>query len=189
MKKSKNMNMSINTSTSIVKGKSLKAVSLVEVLVVLAIVAATMVSAMRLSVTSLAQIKSNEIIDYATGIMLKAIEVAKSPNTVKILGEGTITEYDGSYSLQNSGNDVALYQQSDFVEPITTCDRGSLYYLNVDLGGASAPPVVCMQLNIQQKTGLSGQYYELEARMLYIVDAETRTKSVIGYRLSDFSTI
>jgi type II secretory pathway pseudopilin PulG len=134
MKKSKNMNMSINTSTSIVKGKSLKAVSLVEVLVVLAIVAATMVSAMRLSVTSLAQIKSNEIIDYATGIMLKAIEVAKSPNTVKILGEGTITEYDGSYSLQNSGNDVALYQQSDFVEPITTCDRGSLYYLNVDLG-------------------------------------------------------
>jgi hypothetical protein len=39
------------------------------------------------------------------------------------------------------------------------------------------------------KTGLSGQYYELEARMLYIVDAETRTKSVIGYRLSDFSTI
>jgi prepilin-type N-terminal cleavage/methylation domain-containing protein len=168
--------------------RKLKGVSLVEVLVVLAIVAATMVSAMRLSVTSLAQVKNNEIIDYATGIMLKALEVAKSPNTIKITSEGNLADYDGSYSLQTSGNDVALYRRNDYVEQINSCDRDSAYYMSVDLGGAATPPIVCMQLNVQEKTGLSGQYYELEARMVYIIDNETTTKSVIGYRISDFTT-
>jgi type II secretory pathway pseudopilin PulG len=169
--------------------QKLAAVSLVEVMVVLAIVAATMVGGMRLTVIAFTQIKKNEITDYATGVMIKALEIAKSPSLVRATsGFGTITDFDGSYVVQMTGDEAVINQLTTTVQALTTCDRSSPYYIDIQVSSGQVP-IACLQLNVTEKEGLTNDYYEIEARVVYVIDNTTTIKTITGYRVNDFQTV
>ena len=57
----------------------LKAATLIEVLIVLGVISTTMIVAVSLIINSLYELRNNETQDAANGIMIQALEIAKSP--------------------------------------------------------------------------------------------------------------
>jgi hypothetical protein len=169
------------------KSKNLPATSLVEVLVVLAIVASTMVAATQLSVRALIDIKQNEIEDYANSVMLKALEVAKSPSDINVTHLVTAGNYTGSYSSSLLNGKPVLYQQSPTIVGMGTCTSGSVYYTPLTGVTGVTPPLACLQVQIQPKTGLNSTYYEITSTISFQLSDQMVTKTIVGYRRNKFN--
>ena len=165
---------------------------LMEVLIVLAIVAATMVAAMQVSIQSLRVIKQNEIGDYANSVMVKALEVAKSPSDVQVSGTAQITNFQGSYQLQTQvGSPSVLWKVSDSVVPMTAnnCSNTSPYYTDISAVSNIGNPVVCLQLIIRNISGLTGNAYEITSYLIYDIQDQQVERSIIGYRRNKFEFV
>ncbi len=167
--------------------KNLAATSLVEVLVVLAIVASTMIAATQLSVRALIDIKQNELLDYANSVMLKALEVAKSPADVNVTHLAVAGSYTGSYSSSLLSGKPVLYQQSPTIVAMGSCSTSSVYYTPLTGVTGITPPLACMQVQIQPKTGLNSTYYEITVTITYRLSDQTVTDSIVGYRRNKFN--
>jgi len=107
-----------------------KALGLVEVLIVLAIVGVTMVAAMQLTTGAFRSIRDNEITDLASGIILQGMEIAKSPQGVSLTSPGgTIFDPEGSYSLDTTQNPPMMIQQNSGSDQlINTCNSTSPFF-------------------------------------------------------------
>lgn len=163
-----------------------------EVLIVLAIVAATMVAAMQVSIQSLRVIKQNEIGDYANSVMIKALEVAKSPANVQVSSSAQVTNFQGSYQLQAQGASApVLWKISDSMVPITanSCSNSSPYYTDISAINTVGNPVVCLQLIIRNISGLTGSAYEITSHLIYTIQDQQVERSIIGYRRNKFEFV
>lgn len=172
--------------------QKLAALSLAEVLVVLAIAATMLVSIAQLTVNMMVTVKNNEIIDYTTGISLQALEVAKSADDVILTSSSQIIRAEGNYSIDLGQNPAVLFKQSDIIGPssrITDCNPSSDYFIDVNLtqtfGGLD--PNVCMQIIIEEKkSSLNQDYYALEALTITVLGTNKEERSVTGFRRGDF---
>ncbi|MCA9379036.1 hypothetical protein KC640_01275 [Candidatus Dojkabacteria bacterium] len=168
------------------------AFGLMEVMIVLAIVAATMVAAMQVSIQSLRVIKQNEIGDYANSVMVQALELAKSPSNVQVSATGQVTDFQGTYQLQiNSAGGAVLWKVGDNVTPITNtgCTNASPYFVDISNINPVGSPVVCLQLIVRNISGISGAAYEITSHLIYTLQNEQIERSIIGYRRNKFEYV
>lgn len=165
-----------------------KGIGLVEVLVVLALVATTMVAAAQLSVNALRSIKNNEVKDYATGLLVQALEVAKSPDDINIYTTSALASYNGTYSLERgpTGTGYVLSYSSPSTTQISSCASDSIYAIDISAQFNVPVPKVCLQVVITANQGLAGNYYQISATTIYTLEGETIRETVIGYRRNEF---
>jgi type II secretory pathway pseudopilin PulG len=105
-----------------IKPKSKKAASLIEIIIVLAIVSFTIIASISLVARTRIEIRNNEIEDKANEVLLKALEALKAPTRVVILNDETLPQtsecrsgtgscFSGSgpyyFSLENVGSSQA----------------------------------------------------------------------------------
>lgn len=163
---------------------------LIEVLVVLAIVATSMLAATQITFDGLRSIKLDEVVDYVNGSMLQALEIAKSPTSVEVVGTTAPANFDGSYRLQITPDGKgAMNRVTTATTPLTlaNCSSSSPYFVNVQESNAVQNPLVCLQLVVTQKQNLGLNYYEVRSRIVYNLAGLTVEKEIVGYRRNSFT--
>lgn len=154
--------------------------SLIEVLVILAITAVSMVGIAGVNNRTLIAIKDNETLDNANGVMVQALEVAKSPARLPISGLTGV----GRYSLDYTTN--SLNRLADGEPDLTAtsdCSVGSPYYVSIadpDDSGRN----ICLQLTVVQRPRVLGglNYYEITSRVLFYLSNGPVLNQLVAYR-------
>jgi type II secretory pathway pseudopilin PulG len=174
------------------KLKTLKAATLTEVLIVLGIISTTMIVAVSLIVNSLYELRNNETEDAANGIMIQALEIAKSPSDV-VLSDATLlsASFDSThyYSLssENDQNFLQLQNQNQMVD----CSTNSVYRIqdvsavaNTAQQEVLANVDICLQLII---TPRAEGFYEITSKVAYPAREEYQVNFIKGMRYGEFT--
>lgn len=166
--------------------KKKRATSLAEVMIILAIISTTVVASTTLVVKSLATIKNNEIEDTANGVMIKALEIAKSPADVYVSDTSFVNAASGQvyfFSIQNQNNQYTLRRESGTA---STCDSQGPFKTNLFTQTTTQNINICLVIEITPQTTLNQRIYEIAAKVVYQLEGETIINSVTGYRKDDF---
>lgn len=89
--------------------KKKKATSLVEIIIVLAIVSLTIVSSIALVAKSRITLRNNEVNDEITAAMVKILEAVKSPQALQISSDVSLQSADNPYYFTLSSNQQGVY--------------------------------------------------------------------------------
>lgn len=177
--------------------KKKTAASLVEVLVVLAIIAVSMVFVAEMNVRALLIIRDNEIADTANGLLIKVLELAKSPTDVPAvdINGSPVSVFEGLYSVDNvatvNSEAAVLIKQAVTGEGITTCTPDSAYWVDLSDYAAEVPSgEICMQVMVSEVAReISEQtVFLLEVKTVYNLSDGTYSNSLTGYRRGEFSS-
>jgi len=174
------------------KVKTWPAVGLVEVLIVLALVATTMVAATQVTVQSLIKIKEDEVNDYVNGLMIRVLEAAKSPQTLTIDNQLTgLSDFEGSYvlTIPDEGTSTpAFTQEAIELTPIPegSCTTSSPYSVTIPNLGNFTPPPVCLQAIVTELDGIDiNPIFQITVRSVYSLSSGPVVRDIIGYRRAD----
>jgi type II secretory pathway pseudopilin PulG len=163
--------------------KYLPALSLVEVLVVLGLVSVSMVGIAGINVRSQIAVKDNELIDAANGIMLQALELAKSPTQLKISSTDNTTNINGTYAIDKTQPDTLLERPSSdaILTSTSTCNTASPYFVSVS---STNPPLICLQITFERKQRplVNDNYYEVTSRVLFKLSRGPVLNQLVAYR-------
>ncbi|MBL8014840.1 MAG: prepilin-type N-terminal cleavage/methylation domain-containing protein [Candidatus Doudnabacteria bacterium] len=165
-----------------------KAFGLLEVLIVLAIAATTMLAATQIALDGFRSIKLNEVLDYANGLMLQALEIAKSPTDVEIVAGTQPTNFEASYRLTtNSAGKAVMSVVTTSTTPLTVanCSTSSPYFVDANIPNIT-DPIICLQLTVTQRTNFGQVYYEIRSRLVYNLNGSQNERQIIGYRRDGF---
>jgi uncharacterized membrane protein YgcG len=159
------------------------AFSLVEVLAVLALTGVVMIAFGQMLVRLTTQISRNEISDYANGIMLQAMEIAKSPTNLVINDTpAPPANFQGSYALDFDSTPNRLKLVTGTISQISTCTAGSSYQIAVEV---NLP--VCVQIIVQPGTSTGGkQYFQITTVVVYTQNGQPTVLTLSGYRHANF---
>ncbi len=162
----------------------IKAVGLVEVLVVLTIVGVTMIGAMQLTTQAFNSIRENEITDLASGFLIQGIEIAKSPQRVVLTNDvGIVTNPEGSYAIDVSQNPPVLFKIDDRTnQPIQSCENA--YEVEITQEVTGTKPAICLQIIIKE---ITIDTYEITSRVIYSTRDGQIDRTLKGFRATDFS--
>ncbi len=166
--------------------KKKKATSLAEVLIILAIISTTVIASTTLVVKALATIKNNEIEDTANGVMVKALEIAKSPADIYVSDTSLVNTVNGQvyfFSIQNQNNQYTLRRESSTAN---SCDSQSPYITDLTQGSQAQNINVCLVIEITPQNTLDQSIYAITSKIVYQLEGETIINSVTGYRKDSF---
>jgi type II secretory pathway pseudopilin PulG len=177
-----------------------KATSLMEVLIVLAIIAVAIVSTMNVLIKANVSIKSNEIQDLANDTVLKAIELVKSPSRLLIKASTsdfnkltTTADPNNFYALKEDSNGTFLEYDTQFTSnnPLTTCSTSSFYYSPIRVNNVTQPYIFCMQVQFIPRTQLdNSRYYEVKVKIIYSLSGQPeRVEEYKTFRYASFVSI
>jgi hypothetical protein len=169
--------------------KRKKATSLIEVVVVLAIISITIIASMTLVVKANVSIKNNELIDSANNILLEALEFSKSPGKARYkspldilnLSAGLNNTYYFSYNKDSTGS--FLKYEIDGAAALTSfddCVAYPVYKIN------TVPFTLCLQVQIIPRPLLTSKYYEINVAIAYDLNGRRVTDNLKTYRYNDF---
>lgn len=166
------------------KQKTKKATSLLEVIVVLAIISMTIVSSISLVARTRVQIKNNEITDQINGQVVKALEILKSPSDILVSNDANLTgagpyfftlsnpapnKYLLQYQFQGATFPVITSEQSatGATNPNTNlpgCDNSSIFFVTGVLNFN-----YCQQVRIVPLTNIKTNqiYYQINVTLVY----------------------
>lgn len=165
---------------------------LIEILIVLAIIATTMLAATQISLNGIRAIKLDEVVDFANGMLLQGLELAKSPSTVRVFTLSGASNLNGSYRLQTASNGTTeLRMVTTTQTPLTLaqCTSSSAYFVNITGATGVTNPQVCLQLMITARTNLGVNYYEIRTRLVYNLGGQTLEREIYAYRRGAFQQI
>lgn len=176
-----------------------KASSLIEVIIVLAIVSFTIIASMALVAKTRLEIKNNELQDKGNEVMLKALEALKTPTKVLISGNVSLTgtgPYYFSLQTDTSGNYLLKYQPPGSFTSLPkrtgdfkfseVCRADNVFYLS---DGESYN--YCQQVEISPifKTGISRELYKVSTTIVYQTSNQDISESLTTYRYEGFKKI
>lgn len=163
----------------------IKATGLVEVIVVIAILAMTMLAVVGVTTRALRQVKRNEIEDRVTGIQLRALEYIKSPIDISAnnidLPTSTNPNYYSVNFNANNGQLVLTPQvltQNLSKQAPYNCNSSSVYFVS----GLDSGDVVCNQIIITRPDA-GKEVYEVRSVLVYQALDEFYSKELLGYRI------
>lgn len=163
--------------------KKKKAATLAEVMIVLGIISTAMVASISVMINSLIRIKINDIEDSANTVMVKALEVAKSPAAISVsenIDNRTVNV--PIYFLLNTSSQLQL-QNNDSIN--TTCTDNNKYNVKALLPeDITASSQICVQIEIIPRYGLeNARLYEIIVRSYYTLpNGDLRANVIKGYR-------
>lgn len=158
----------------------LSASTLIEVLVILAVAAVTVTGVAAVNIRSITTIKDNETLDTAMGVMVQALELAKSPKAIPASGASPTgnfrIDYENNQLVRTLGNDPPLSATS-------ICTEGSTYYVSINAQG-NAGRYICLQISISQaqRPLTTQQYYIVTARVLFNLSGGAVVNQLVAYR-------
>lgn len=182
--------------------------SLIEVIVVLAIVSFTIIASMALVARSRVEIRNNEIQDISNGLLLRIVEALKAPVKVEVVsqvnspltsivglttysfsvnpttrtvGNQTVTEYKLNYL--RPGTFTNLPRQSGTTTFNSICTSNNPFYL-------SQPGLeYCLQVEINRVStpNPAEELYRVSATIFYPTNEGAKTESLITYRYEGFN--
>jgi len=172
--------------------KSLKAVSLIEVLAVLVLTGVLLLATARMTSSLLIQLRNNEVEDYANGVALQALEAAKSPNNISI-SELPFSTGSAYRILLNPGGSSKLEQTSlrQGSPDNLGCTTTNSYYVNSAAVTGYGQVPICIQIIIKTQTNPYGAstYYELTARVSYTLPSKSDNFDLQAYRYGGFNVV
>lgn len=164
-----------------------KASSLVEVLIILAIISTSIVASTSLAVNSQKKIIENQREDTANGLLIQALEVAKSPSQI-LLDEPIDFVADRTYYFRfTQKNQRLLLSQSD--TSLTSCDTGSSYQVETfgDKSDINFPLCMGVEVTYVQPVRQNKDFYEINVRVIYQQAKEYKFLNLKGVRSESFT--
>lgn len=165
-----------------------KALSLFEVIIVLAITSLTIVTSVGLLSRNVRMVKNNEMEDFMNGTLLKAVEALKSPNLVSISDANSVKTAGTKYFSITQGIDEIYYlelQQQGSNLTVENCTSSSVFYID----SGSYP--YCLQVvvtTLMDQTTIKS--YRIKAAIVFTLDGNQKRISEVNlYRYADFKTI
>lgn len=111
--------------------KRLRATSLVEVLIVLAIISSTILGSMILVSNSFVVVRQNQTEDYVNGLVVNAMEIIKSPSNISVTDNSFATTQNTTpVYFKLSRVNGSAYLEKTLDAQITTCTPTSQYVIN-----------------------------------------------------------
>lgn len=171
-----------------------RASSLIEVLVVMAIIGTTIISAMSLAANSLINVRNNELEQYANTILIKTVEKLKSPTDIRVSGVDLTRSQTGQtyyYKLTETSG-VLLLEQDIFQTRLPdTCASGTAYYFQPStIPEDSFTTPVCIQVRIKPSVTTQGRrFYEIFSTIVYPIGPDTTVSTMKVFRYTDFQNI
>jgi hypothetical protein len=156
--------------------KSTKALSLAEVIMALGIISTVMVASISFMISSLIRVQVSELEDQANSLMIKALEVAKSPTRLNI-DAAQISTIAPMYFSLNEFNQLISQSQ----EEIGTCNNINVYNSTTLLDETFRRFPVCLQVIFIPLQDAAARY-EVRSKAIFINGEEVREVSLIGYR-------
>lgn len=170
--------------------KNKKALSLVEMLVVLLIMSTTILTALGLILRSSLEIKENEVRDTVNGIILNINESMKSPGALQ-LNNFTPNEFVAGVDYGFSVNSVGSTYELTYVQgstTLTSCDPQSTYKYTVAISQSTIQDV-CILVTIKRIQGSTPPVYEIRTSSLYTYNQPGSTpvsSYLVTYRYDGF---
>jgi len=153
--------------------KNKKAFSLIEVIIVLAVISMTMISSMTVVLRANAMIKNNEIRDTANDILLQAFELLRSPDAVKVYRSTgfqplSLVDVTTSYSMEfqdTASTRGYLNRETSMVTD--RCEALTVYV--AETIGQTRPYPICLKIDITPKTAATGviNRYNISLTLFY----------------------
>lgn len=170
--------------------KNKKALSLVEMLVVLLIMSTTILTALGLTLRSGLEIKENEVRDTVNGIIININESMKSPGSIT-LNNFTPAQFvagvDYGFRVNSNGATYELtYVQGS--TNLTSCDAQSAYKYTVSISQSTIQDV-CILVKIRRLEGTVPSVYEITTSSLYTYNqpgASPVSSYLVTYRYDEF---
>lgn len=173
--------------------KNLSGVSLFEVLIILIIVSVTSVTAMSLFITSTLRVREGEIKEMANGVVVKVLELMRSPTNVKI--SANIDQMPSSnfksYKIVSSGNTTFLSFEPE-ASQITDCDESSPFYFQSEQVSQTEERkfLICVQLRIRRAfESVDRELFEAVITSAYGFPGSIKTDNFKTYRFYEFERI
>lgn len=173
------------------KRKTLKAVSLIEVLAVLVLTGFLLVATARMTSNLIIQLRNNELEEYANGLLVQAFEAAKSPNnlTVNAAHQASGTAYRIEF-LPAGG--ARLTREVSFLSApdINSCSLASPYFINsATITGYPGPIPVCIQIVIRTLNNpyTNTGYFVFSTRVVYTTPTKTDIFNLSSVRYAGFT--
>ena len=172
--------------------KNKKALSLIEMLVVLVIISTTVITAFSLILRSNLDIKENEIADTTNSLMVSISEAIKSPGGVPISGFtlgsfNTGQEY--AFKVAAQGNSFVLTYVPG-TPSLTTCDSNSQFKYPVSVDQNTVRDV-CVLVGIT-KTSNDTNRFQVKTNTVYSLVSSSGapiSSYLISYRYNTFELI
>ncbi len=177
--------------------KHKKGSSLIEVIIVLAIVSFTIIASMALVARTRLEIKNNEIQDNANEILLKALEALKSPSKVVLTQDPSLTgvgpyyfslkvEQDGTYVLEykRAGSFTALPKTDGSFDFSKICTDQNPFHVT---DGRSFNYCQMVEISPILKAGISRELYKVSTTIIYQTSNEAKSETLISYRYGSFT--
>lgn len=158
------------------------ALGLIEVLIVLGIIGTAVIGISRLAITSLLDIRDDELAEYASGVMVQGLEISKSAQGIPISQLPNAANPIGSYSLVNSESGYSLKYQLSTTELIIACDRNSPYLMVPTGLSVETVPNVCAQVVVRGNSAIDRIGFEIVSNIVYEARGETRSQTAKSYR-------
>lgn len=168
-----------------------KATSLVEVLIILAIISTTIVASTTLAVNSQRAVLENQREDTANGVLVQALEVAKSPVDIKLGSQVDflpLNTYSFRFTRDSRTGDLVLAEVPR--QQLTTCSEGSIFQVETFFAQDEIEFPLCLAVEVEMidPPGREAEsYFEITTRVVYQQGDETRFFSLVGFRNEAFT--
>jgi hypothetical protein len=180
-----------------------KAISLIEVLVVLLIASTTLLGAISLMSRSFIEIRNNELADTATGILINSSEIIKSPTNINIKmfsPLGSLSTVAKHFNLTREGGVLLLKEPSTnpSSSQLNTCPTNSLFLYNPQTlaGDTTNVPLIaqvnraCLIISIRElNLDATRKYYDIDTKIIFHIDGREITNKFKIYRYEQFTFI
>lgn len=174
----------------------LKGFSLLEVLIMLTIVSFTMIAAMAVVAKANISVKNNEKLDVVNNLMIKSIELLKTPSNVYLSANGYNLVINNSsdyyFALKETGTSKYLeYNINANPSNIGTCNSSNFYYYPIVVNGSTQNYEICMQIRIRRTLNpvTNRNYYVTQTTVKYNLNGTDLTDSLITYRYENFASL
>lgn len=167
-----------------------KALSLVEMLVVLLIMSTTILTALGLILRSSLEIKENEVRDSVNGIILNINESMKSPSAIS-LNNFTPNQFVAGVEYGFRVNPDGANYELTYVQgstSLTSCDSQSTYRYTINVSQSTIQDI-CILVTIRRLQGTVSPVYEIRTSSLYTYNQPGATpvsSYLVTYRYNEF---
>ncbi len=169
--------------------KNLKATSLAEVLIIIAIISTTLIASVNLAASSVVTSKENEIDDTANALLVFGLELAKSPGDLIVNDQALVGSTVNQTYLYSMEKENSIYYLKRETADFPDCNASSPFKLDFHITTSSQnlnTNNYCLKLEITKRSNTRATYFELNVVVKYTKGSEQVTISAKGYRKDEF---
>lgn len=167
--------------------KKLKALGLFEIIIALGVVSTTIIISMSAIISTTEGIRRNDIEETANFVLVKAIEIARSPSPITLQGNPDLFT---SYSVSKDQNNNFILKGVQVFNENEPCSESNQFYVSDDLDVDSLTPM-CLTMSIVNAvdTVSNKNVLTIDAKVFYTYKEENIINSAFLIRYEEVNII